>query len=106
MSSTQRHDKLSRGLPGGEEMRQWLRVVLSGASVWALMALLPYAISPAHAQNEIHLNSSNVQVVKNPIPFTDVLNMSLNVTDDGDGDPFDPCDVEKDDLLETGVHIS
>ena len=84
-------------------MRQWLRVVLTGGSVWALMALLPYAISPAHAQ-EIHLNSSNVQVVHNVAANTDVLNLSLNVESDGEGG-LDPCDSEKDDLLETGVHV-
>jgi len=84
-------------------MRQWLRVVLTGASVWALMALLPYATSPAHAQQEIHLNSSNVQVVKNTAPNTDVLNMSLNVESDGS---LGSCDGEEDDLLESGVHIS
>ena len=82
-------------------MRQWLRVVLTGASVWALIALLPFAMSPAHAQ-EIHLNSSNVQVVHNTPGNTDVLNLSLNVTSDGEGS----CEGEADDLLETGVHIS
>jgi hypothetical protein len=84
-------------------MRQWVRVVLSGASVWALMALLPYAMSSAHAQQEIHLNSSNVQVVKNTPANTDVLNLSLNVESDGS---LGSCDGEEDDLLETGVHIS
>jgi len=82
-------------------MRKWLRVALTGASVWALMALLPFAMSPAHAQ-EIHLNSSTVQVVHNTPGNTDVLNLSLNVESDGEGD----CDGEADDLLETGVHIS
>src|ERR1700687_5196254 len=101
MTSAHRHGQFSRVLSGGEEMRQWLRVVLSGASVWALMALLPYAISPAHAQNEIHLNSSTVQVVHNT-PGTDVLNLSLNVTSDGDSG----CDGEDDDLLESGVHVA
>ena len=84
-------------------MRKWLRVALTGASVWALMALLPFAISPAHAQAENVLNSSTVQVVHNTPANTDVLNLALNVTNDGDtGD----CDGGADDLLETGVHIS
>jgi hypothetical protein len=84
-------------------MKQWVRIALMGTFASALLGLLPYVISPAHAQNEIHLNSSNVQVVKNTPANTDVLNMSLNVTSDGDtGD----CDGESDDLLETGVHIS
>jgi len=73
-----------------------------GAFASALLGLLPYAISPANAQTEIHLNSSNVQVVHNTPANTDVLNMSLNVESDGDsGD----CEGGADDLLETGVHI-
>lgn len=84
-------------------MREWLRVALTGASVWTLMALLPFAMSPAHAQDEIVLNSSTVQVVHNTPANTDVLNLSLNVTSDGDsGD----CENEADDLLETGADIS
>jgi hypothetical protein len=75
-----------------------------GAFASALLGLLPYAISPAHA-SEINVNSSNVQVVHNNIFNTDTLNMSLNLENDGDGG-LDPCDSEKDDLLETGVHIS
>ena len=80
-----------------------LRVLVTGAWVWALMALLPFAMSPAHAQNEILLNSSTVQVVHNAPANTDVLNMSLNVTNTGDAGS---CDNESDDLLETGVHVS
>jgi len=88
---------------GGEEMRQWVRVTLMGAFASALLGLLPYAIAPANAQNEISLNSSTVQVVHNVPANTDVLNMSLNVTSAGDsGD----CDGGADDLLETGVHVS
>ena len=83
-------------------MRQWLRVSLVGAFASALFGLLPNLISPAHAQNEVVLNSSTVQVVHNTPANTDVLNMSLNVTDDGDfgGD----CEGGRDDLLETGLH--
>src|SRR4029077_14771784 len=80
-----------------------LRVLLTGGSVCALIALLPFAILPAHAQNEILLNSSTVQVVHNAPANTDVLNLSLNVTDNGD---TGSCDSESDDLLETGVHVS
>ncbi len=85
-------------------MRQWLRVVLMGAFASALLGFLPYLTSPAHAQSEINLNSSTVQVVHNATN-TDVLNMSLNVESDGDGG-LDPCESEADDLLETGVHVS
>ena len=84
-------------------MRKWLRVALTGASVWALTALLPFATSPAHAADENVLNSHTVQVVHNTPSNTDVLNLSLNVTNIGDtGD----CEGGADDLLETGVHIS
>jgi hypothetical protein len=86
-------------------MRQGLRVVLMGAFASALLGFLPYLTSPAHAQAEIHLNSSTVQVVHNVPANTDVLNLSLNVRNDGDGG-LDPCESEVDDLLETGVHIS
>jgi hypothetical protein len=84
-------------------MRQWLRVVLMGAFASALVGFLPYLTSPAHAQAENVLNSSTVQVVHNTPGNTDVLNLSLNVTNIGDsGD----CEAGADDLLETGVHIS
>jgi hypothetical protein len=83
-------------------MRQWVRVTLMGAFASALLGLLPYAITPANAQNEISLNSSTVQIVHIGLN-NDLLNMSLNVTSAGDsGD----CDGEDDDLLETGVHLS
>jgi len=84
-------------------MRQWLRVVLMGAFASALLGFLPYLTSPAHAQAENVLNSSTVQVVHNTPASTDVLNLSLNVTNIGDGGD---CEVGADDLLETGVHIS
>jgi len=74
-----------------------------GAFASALLGLLPYAIAPANAQNEINLNSSTVQVVHNVAANTDVLNMSLNVTSDGD---FGDCEGGADDLLETGVRVS
>jgi len=86
-------------------MGQWLRIVLMGAFASALLGFLPYLTSPALAQNEINLNSSNVQVVHNAAANSDVLNMSLNVESDGDGG-LDPCESQADDLLETGVHVS
>ena len=75
-----------------------------GVFASALLALLPYVISPANAQNEVNLNSSKVQVVHNTSANTDVLNMSLNLTDGGDF--FGDCEGGRDDLLETGVHIA
>ena len=84
-------------------MRPRSRVLLTGGSVCALIALLPFAISPVHAQNEICLNSSTVQVVHNAPANSDVLNLSLNVTSNGD---TGSCDGEADDLLEDGVHVS
>jgi hypothetical protein len=85
-------------------MGQWLRVVLMGAFASALLGFLPYLTSPAHAQNEINLNSSTVQVVHNATN-TDVLNLSLNVESDGDFGTGD-CESGADDLLKTGVHVS
>jgi hypothetical protein len=89
-------------------MKTSVRITLIGAVAGALMVLSPYSTPPAHALappgTEIHLNSSNVQVVHNTPANTDVLNMSLNVTNDGDG--LGSCDLDADDLLETGVHIS
>ena len=85
-------------------MGQWVRVTLMGAFASALLGLLPYLISPAHAQAEIILNSSTIQVVHNTPANTDVLDMNLNVTNTGDF--LGSCDGETDDLLETGVHIS
>ena len=81
------------------------RVTLLGAFAGALLIVSPYSISPAHAGpavSEIILNSSNVQVVHNPSPNTDVLNMSLNVTNNGDAGS---CDSEQDDFLETGLFV-
>ena len=89
-------------------MKTSVRITLIGAFAGALMVLSPYSTPPAHALappgTEIHLNSSNVQVVHNTPANTDVLNMSLNVENDGDG--LGSCDSEADDLLETGVHVS
>jgi len=121
MPSTQRRGKLSLTLSGGEEMKQFVRVVLTGTFAWGLLALSPYAISPAQAlpppSPEIHLNSHKIQIVHNAFVFdlvcvaiqglscgSDVLNMTLNITNDGDDDG-DPCDSGDDDLLESGLDI-
>ena len=85
-------------------MRQWVRVVLTGAFASTLLGLLPYLMTWANA-SEINLNSSTVQVVHNTPANTDVLNLSLKVESDGDGG-LDPCEGGDDDLLETGVHVS
>jgi len=70
-------------------MKTSVRITLIGAVAGTLMVLSPYSPPPAHALlppgTEIHLNSSNVQVVHNTPANTDVLNMSLNVENDGDG---------------------
>ena len=90
-------------------MKTSVRVTLLGAFAWALLILSPYSTSPVHAAavviSEISLNSSTVQVVHNTPANTDVLNLSLNVTSNGDLGTGS-CDAEADDLLETGVHIS
>ena len=89
-------------------MKASIRITLLGAFAWGLMVFSPTSTTPVHAGpvpvTEIHLNSSNVQVVHNTPANTDVLNMSLNVESDGDG--LGSCDGEADDLLETGVHVS
>ena len=69
-----------------------------------LLVLSPYATMPAHANplGEIVLHSATVQVVHNPTPNTDVLNMSLNVTSQGEGD----CDGGADDFIATGFTVT
>ena len=81
------------------------RVTLLGAFAGTLLVLLPYSTLPADAgpvAAEIILNSSTVQIVHNPSPNTDVLNISLDVTNDGDAGS---CDGGMDDLLESRVTI-
>src|ERR1700682_5923512 len=93
---------------GRNSVKTSVRITLVGTFAGALMVLSPYSTPPAHAlapSNEINLNSSKVQVVHKAPANTDVLNMSLNVESNGDSG-LDPCDGEKDDLLETGVHVS
>jgi hypothetical protein len=83
-------------------MKASLRVTLLGAFAGALLILSPYSALPAHANvpAEIILNSSNVQVVHNTPSNTDVLNMSLNVTNIGDSGTGD-CNSGLNDPLES-----
>ena len=82
-------------------MRLSLRVTLIAAFASALLVLAPYSTSPARAAvSEILLHSSNVQVVHNPSPNTDVLNMSMNVTNVGDSGIGD-CNSGLNDPLES-----
>ena len=86
-------------------MKQSVRITLAGAFTWALLILSPYSTPPAQALitvTEIILNSSTVQVVHNPAPNTDVLNMSLNVTDVGEGGG---CEGGADDFIATGFSV-
>jgi len=86
-------------------MKSSLRITLLGAFASALLVLAPYSTPPAHAiPAEVQLNAYKVQVVQNP-GQTAVLNAALVVTDRGDGPLGDLCDSEKDDLLESGVHV-
>ena len=87
-------------------MKLTLRVPLLVALAWTFMVLSPCAVSPAHAilnSLELHLNSSIVQIVHNPNPNTDVLNLSINVESDGEAGS---CAGGTEDLLESGVRIA
>src|ERR1700719_1644327 len=89
-------------------MKASLRVTLLGAFAGALLILSPYSTLPADAgpiAAEINLNSSTVQVVHNTPANTDVLNLSLNVTNIGDSGTGD-CNSGANDLLETGVFVA
>src|SRR5258707_14999648 len=86
-------------------MKSSLRIGLLGGIASALLGLSPFAALPAHALipfSEIILNSSTVQVVHNAIPSTDVLNMSLDVTNFGDAGS---CDAGNDDFLKMGLYV-
>jgi hypothetical protein len=66
-------------------MKHSVRPLLGVAVALTLLSLSPRAVSPAHATvPEINLNSSNVQVVHNTPAGTDVLNLSINVTSEGE----------------------
>jgi len=86
-------------------MKASLRIGLLGGLASALLGLSPFAAFPAHALipfSEIILNSSTVQVVHNAIPSTDVLNMSLDVTNFGDAGS---CGGGDDDFLTSGFQF-
>lgn len=84
-------------------MKVSARITLLGAFAWALLAISPVAVSHADGvANEIILNSAIVQVVHNPSPDTDVLNMSLNVTDQGESG----CEGGADDFIATGFSVT
>ena len=86
-------------------MKQSARIPLAGAFIWAFLILSPYSTLPADAgpvATEIVLNSSAVQIIHNSIPDTDVLNMSLDVTNRGDAGSCDG-DTGSDNLLTGGI---
>jgi len=79
------------------------RVTLLGAFAGALLIVSPYSTVPADAgpvAKEINLNSSTVQVVHNTPANTDVLNMSMNITNIGDSGIGD-CNSGLNDPLES-----
>jgi len=84
-------------------MKATLRVSLLGVFAGALLILSPYSTVPADAgpvAQEINLNSSTVQVVHNTPANTDVLNMSMNITNIGDSGTGD-CNSGLNDPLES-----
>ena len=84
-------------------MKASVRITLFAAVASALLGLAPLAESHADGLvGEIELNSATVQVVHNPTPNTDVLNMSLNVTDQGEGG----CEGGADDFIATGFSVT
>ena len=84
-------------------MKASVRITLFAAVASALLGLAPLAESHADGLvGEIELNSATVQVVHNPTPNTDVLNMSLNVTDLGEGG----CEGGADDFIATGFSVT
>ena len=84
-------------------MKASVRITLFAAVASTLLGLSPLAVSHADGiANEIELNSATVQVVHNSTPNTDVLNMSLNVTDLGEGG----CEGGADDFIATGFSVS
>ena len=84
-------------------MKASIRITLFAAVASTLLGLSPLAVSHADGiANEIELNSATVQVVHNPTPNTDVLNMSLNVTDLGEGG----CEGGADDFIASGWSVA
>ena len=85
-------------------MRSLVRFTLLGAFASALLVLSSFSVSHADGVlDEIQLNSSTVQVVHNTTANTDVLNMSLNVTDLGE---FGGCEGGDDDFIATGFSVT
>jgi hypothetical protein len=85
-------------------MKSLVRFTLVGAFASAFWVLSPFAVSHADGVlDEIQLNSSTVQVVHNLTPDTDVLNLSLNVTDLGE---LGGCEGGADDFTATGFSVS
>ena len=85
-------------------MKASIRITLFAAVASTLLGLSPFAVARADGVlNEIQLHSSTVQVVHNPTPNTDVLNMSLNVTDLGE---LGGCEGGADDFIATGFTVT
>jgi hypothetical protein len=87
-------------------MKSLLRITLLGIFASAVLVTSPYSTPTAHAgpiAPEIELNSATVQVVHNPTPNTDVLNMSLNVTDQGE---LGGCEGGDDDFIASGFSVT
>src|SRR5712671_7697251 len=85
-------------------MRSLARFTLLGAFASALLFLSSFAVSRADGVvDEITLNSSTVQVAHNTTANTDVLNMSLNVTDLGE---LGGCEGGDDDFIATGFSVT
>ena len=87
-------------------MKASIRITLFVAFASALLGLSPFAAPSAYAGpvvSEIVLNSSTVQIVHNPVPNTDILNASLDVTNNGDAGS---CDGGDDDFLASGFFFA
>jgi hypothetical protein len=85
-------------------MKPLVRITLLAAFASALSVLSPFAEAGIGdgSVDEIELHSSTVQVVHNLSPNTDVLNMSLNVTDKGESG----CEGGADDFIATGFSVT
>ena len=83
-------------------MKSSLRITLLGIFASAVLVMSSYLAHAGPIAPEIELNSAIVQVVHNPTPNTDVLNMSLNVTDQGEGG----CEGGADDFIATGFNVA
>jgi hypothetical protein len=87
-------------------MKHLVRPFLMAAVALTLFGMSSLAVSQANATvSEVNLNSSTVQVVHNSAPNSDVLNMSLNVTNNGDNGTGD-CNGGLNDFLEAGFLVA